>query len=69
MGRIKSKAIKRTAKTLIGDDSSFTSNFEENKSALKPYTLPDKGTRNKIAGYITKLKRDENAKKEKLAEN
>ena len=57
MGRIKSLHIKRAAKALMRDNSSFTTDFKENKEVLKDYTLPDKGTRNKVAGYITRLKR------------
>jgi len=57
MGRIKSKAIKRTSKILIDRESGFNSNFENNKKILESYPLPDKGTRNKIAGYIARLKK------------
>ena len=57
MGRIKSLQIKRAAKALMSDNSDFTTDFDKNKEVLKSYTLPDKGTRNKIAGYIARLKR------------
>ena len=57
MGRIKSKAIKRTSKILIERDDKFNDNFEKNKKVLEAYPLPDKGTRNKIAGYISRLKK------------
>ena len=63
MGRIKSTAIKKAARTLVEQEPSFTGNFEENKKLLQVYTLPDKGTRNKIAGYITRLKKAENINK------
>lgn len=66
MGRIKSTAIKRAAKTLILKEDSFTDNFENNKDVLKKYTLPDKGTRNKIAGYIVRLKDAENNMKKSI---
>ena len=67
MGRIKSIAIKRTAKTLInGNYEEFTTKFDENKELLKGYTLPDKGTRNKIAGHITRLKLQAKAEKSKI---
>jgi ribosomal protein S17E len=59
MGRIKSSGIKKAARTLAGDNEDFTKDFEENKKLLAVYDLPDKGTRNKIAGYITRLKRAE----------
>ncbi|MBI2628808.1 30S ribosomal protein S17e [Candidatus Pacearchaeota archaeon] len=63
MGRIKSSLIKRTAKTLVKENSSLSPNFDENKITLQKYTLPDKGTRNKIAGYIVRLKRAGNVPK------
>ena len=56
MGRIKSTAIKKAGRTLAVEPN-FSTNFEKNKEALKAYTLPDKSTRNKIAGYISRLKR------------
>ena len=49
MGRIKSKAIKRTAKELFEREEAFSSSFENNKKVLQSYTLPDKGTRNKFS--------------------
>ena len=63
MGRIKSMAIKRTARTLVKEHASFTKDFENNKEILKLYSLPDKGTRNKIAGYLVRLKRAEKPSK------
>ncbi len=59
MGRIKSTAVKKTARTLLKESNSFTTDFEKNKKLLSVYTLPDKGTRNKIAGYIARLKKME----------
>ena len=56
MGRIKSKLVKRTARQLIQKgDESFGKTFEENKKILGN-TLPGKKTRNKIAGYIARIK-------------
>lgn len=63
MGRIKSMQIKRTSRELIEMNPDLTDNFEKNKEILKVYTLPDKGTRNKIAGYIARIKRSENKEK------
>ncbi len=63
MGRIKSTIIKRTAKTLISDNPEFTDKFEANKKILESYELPDKGTKNKIAGYIVRIKRAGNIPK------
>ena len=56
MGRIKSSLIKRTSRQLIeNSDESFGKTFEENKKAIKN-TLPSKKMRNKIAGYIARIK-------------
>jgi len=57
MGRIKSGLIKRTAKSLVRDDSRFTTKFDDNKKILEEYVMPDKGTRNKVSGYIVRIKR------------
>ena len=61
--RIKSTAIKKAAKTLTSQNPNFNANFENNKELIKNIELPDKGTRNKIAGYITRLKRAEKSLK------
>jgi len=63
MGRIKSGLIKRTARTLVKENTSFTTDFNENKKVLIQYPMPDKGTRNKVAGYITRIKRAGNIPK------
>jgi len=60
MGRIKSVLIKRTAKKLLKETDVFSDKFEENKKILGN-TMPSKSIRNKIAGYITRIKRN-NAK-------
>jgi len=58
MGRIKSKLIKRTTRQLIENtDESFGKTFEENKKALGS-TLQSKKMRNKIAGYIARIKKN-----------
>ena len=59
MGRIKSSGIKKAARTLAQKEG-FSENFVQNKKSLETYELPDKGTRNKIAGYISRLKKAEN---------
>jgi small subunit ribosomal protein S17e len=57
MGRIKPKLIKRTSRNLIASSpESFTKEFDHNKKAIGN-TLPSKKTRNKIAGYLARLKR------------
>jgi len=63
MGRIKSKMIKRAAKQLIEKDKRFIDKFENNKKVLAE-SMPSKPIRNKIAGYIARLKRMEQTKKE-----
>lgn len=58
MGRIKSALIKRTSLQLIeSSDESFGKTFEENKKALGRI-LPSKKVRNKIAGYIARIKKN-----------
>ena len=63
MGRIKSTLIKRTSRQLLSqEDIEFSEDFEKNKKILGN-TMPSKKTRNKIAGYIARLKRAKNAKR------
>ena len=57
MGRIKSALVKRTSRKLIDNSSdSFDKTFEKNKKSLGSY-LPSKKIRNKIAGYIARIKK------------
>ena len=49
--------IKRATKSLMLEKDGFSGDFKENKKVLEAYTFPDKGTRNKIAGYIVRLKK------------
>ena len=63
MGRIKSALIKRTAKGLLKEDNKFTESFDTDKKILGS-SMPSKSLRNKIAGYLARLKRMENEKKE-----
>jgi len=58
MGRIKSTLVKRTANRLMKDIDVFSGNFDENKKVLGR-TMPSKQLRNKIAGYIARLKRQQ----------
>jgi len=57
MGRIKSKLVKRTARSLLSENK-FTDNFEENKKILNKI-LPSKKIRNQVAGYIARLVKKE----------
>ena len=65
MGRIKSTLIKRTARSLKKESSNFNGKFENNKNILGS-TMPSKRLRNRIAGYITRLVRNEQKKKESM---
>ena len=66
MGRIKTKAIKRTAIGLVDrEPEMFKEEFGPNKLILGK-EMPSKKVRNMIAGYITRLKRNN---KKILAEN
>ena len=58
MGRIKSTLIKRTSRQLIKNSpESFGKEFEQNKKVLGR-TLPSKKVRNKIAGYVARIKKN-----------
>ena len=58
MGRIKTTLIKRTARQLVAETpENFDKDFDKNKRALG-HTMPSKRLRNKIAGYISRLKRN-----------
>jgi len=58
MGRIKSALVKRTARHLVQEDLEFNTSFENNKKMLG-LTMPSKKMRNKIAGYIGRLKKQQ----------
>ena len=62
MGRIKIKSIKNAGKSLVLGEHSFTSNFETNKKLLKD-TIPSTQVRNKVAGYITRHVKMQEAEK------
>ena len=62
MGRIKSTLIKRTGEGLLREENNFEEDFNKNKSLLRGH-LPSKSTRNKIAGYISRLKTREREKR------
>lgn len=58
MGRIKSTLIKRTTRDLLKEENVFTSDFNEDKKVLGK-NMPSKCIRNKIAGYVARLKKRE----------
>lgn len=59
MGRIRTKMIKSTAKQLVEEyGDKFSEDFEKNKKVLdKMQITQDKLMRNKLAGYIVKVKK------------
>jgi ribosomal protein S17E len=61
MGKIKSKLIKRTAESLLKKEVPFTESFENNKKILGS-TMPSKKLRNRTAGYLSRLKKQEKAR-------
>jgi len=63
MGRIKSTLVKRTARKL-SDEEGFTESFEDDKKMLGN-SMPSKRIRNKIAGYIARLKKNKGNVKQK----
>jgi len=65
MGKIKSKLIKRSAKTLLEKDIGFSEDFKENKVILGN-TMPSKKIRNQMSGYLTKLAKQKRQKQEMM---
>jgi ribosomal protein S17E len=59
MGRIRGKTIRQsTLDVLRLYKGNFNDNYEANKEALNKLIIGGKTTRNKIAGYITKLTKE-----------
>jgi len=65
MGKIKSKLIKRTAKSLIEKGVEFADSFEKNKMILGK-NMPSTKVRNQLAGYISRLKTQEKQAQQKM---
>ena len=63
MGRIKQMMVKRASKELLVKEESFGEEFHGNKRILWS-TMPSKKVRNKIAGYIARLKKAQRIAKE-----
>lgn len=63
MGRIKQMMVKRASKELVVRESGFGEEFHGNKRILGS-TMPSKKVRNKIAGYIARLKKAQRIAKE-----
>ena len=66
MGKIKSKMIKRTSGELIENGVEFSEDFGKNKKILGN-TAPSKKLRNRMAGYLVRLKKQEAKKKAELS--
>lgn len=64
MGNIRTSFVKRISKELIETHKGkFTTDFDENKKTVAEYsTVSTKHLRNKIAGYITRLIRQESSR-------
>ncbi len=58
MGKIKSKMMRKTSVTLTKEGLDFSKDFEKNKKILGN-TMPSKRLRNRIAGLISRMKRQE----------
>lgn len=58
MGKIKSKMIRKTANALVKENLDFEKDFEKNKAILGK-EMPSKRLRNRIAGLISRMKRQE----------
>lgn len=58
MGKIKSKMMRKTSNELLKRGLNFSKDFERNKVILGK-TMPSKRLRNKIAGLLSRMKRQE----------
>lgn len=65
MGKIKSKLVKRTANELLKRGIEFDESFEINKKILGS-EMPSKKLRNQIAGFASRLKKNERLNKPKI---
>jgi len=68
LGKVRTKIIKKAAKELLAAyPTMFTTNFEENKKVIDQVDVYGKKLRNRIAGYISNLKKIEEKRKAGLA--
>jgi ribosomal protein S17E len=65
MGKIKSKQVKRAASEMMSQGIDFSESFEKNKKILGR-EMPSKKMRNKIAGYLSRYKKQKNKEKREL---
>lgn len=65
MGKVRTETVKKTARQLIAMyPSRFTADFEENKRVVSEVVSSDtKRLRNRIAGYVTRLRLVEEMRK------
>ena len=65
MGKVRTETVKRTARDLMTRyPDRFTADFEANKKAITEFFPPDtKRLRNRVAGYATRLRIVEEARK------
>lgn len=68
MGRIKSALVKRSSKKMLREENAFNPSFENNKKILGS-SMPSKKVRNKIAGYLSRLKKFQQIEKIRLLSN
>lgn len=61
MGKIKSKLIRKSGENLVKKGVPFNDSFNHNKKILGN-TMPSKKIRNKMAGFLVRLKKQEKAK-------
>ncbi len=61
MGNIRTSFVKRTSRELVETyEGIFTKDFDENKILVEKFTtVSTKHLRNKIAGYVTRLVRNQ----------
>ncbi len=65
MGKIKSKTVKKSASKLLEKDVKFSEDFEKNKKTLGK-TMPSKKIRNQLAGFLSRLKKQEKESQPKI---
>ena len=62
MGKIKSKLIRKAGENLVKKGIPFDDDFGHNKKILGNNTMPSKKIRNRLAGFLVRLKKQEKAK-------
>jgi ribosomal protein S17E len=65
MGKVKSKMIRRTTVELKKKGVKFSTEFDKNKRILGN-TMPSKKLRNRLAGFIARVEKQEKASALKL---